>query len=281
MLSYRHAYHAGNHADVLKHLILVQMLQYMTQKPAPLWVVDTHAGAGRYSLESEQAKKLGEFQDGVGRLWKATGQPKAVAEYLDTVRELNPDGELRHYPGSPWLAYQQLRKDNRLRLFELHSNEVKLLARSFNGTGRQVHIVEGDGLGALKTLLPPPTRRGLILMDPSYETRNDYAAVLQALKESLKRFATGTYALWYPQLAKIESRQLPDRLKRLPAGNWLHATLRVQAPATDGFGMHGSGMFIINPPWTLAESLRQALPWLARELALGDGADWSLEVQEA
>lgn len=281
MLSYRHAYHAGNHADVLKHLILVQMLQYMTQKPAPLWVVDTHAGAGRYSLESEQAKKLGEFQDGVGRLWKATGQPKAVAEYLDTVRELNPDGALRHYPGSPWLAYQQLRKDDRLRLFELHSNEVKLLARSFNGTGRQVHIVEGDGLGALKTLLPPPTRRGLILMDPSYETRNDYAAVLQALKESLKRFATGTYALWYPQLAKIESRQLPDRLKRLPAGNWLHATLRVQAPATDGFGMHGSGMFIINPPWTLAESLRQALPWLARELALGDGADWSLEVQEA
>lgn len=281
MLSYRHAYHAGNHADVLKHLIQVQMLQYMTQKPAPLWVVDTHAGAGRYSLESEQAKKLGEFQDGVGRLWKATGQPKAVAEYLDTVRELNPDGELRHYPGSPWLAYQQLRKDDRLRLFELHSNEVKLLARSFNGTGRQVHIVEGDGLGALKTLLPPPTRRGLILMDPSYETRNDYAAVLQALKESLKRFATGTYALWYPQLAKIESRQLPDRLKRLPAGNWLHATLRVQAPATDGFGMHGSGMFIINPPWTLAESLRQALPWLARELALGEGADWSLEVQEA
>ncbi len=281
MLSYRHAYHAGNHADVLKHLILVQMLQYMTQKPAPLWVVDTHAGAGRYSLESEQAKKLGEFQDGVGRLWKATGQPKAVAEYLDTVRELNPDGELRHYPGSPWLAYQQLRKDDRLRLFELHSNEVKLLARSFNGTGRQVHIVEGDGLGALKTLLPPPTRRGLILMDPSYETRNDYAAVLLALKESLKRFATGTYVLWYPQLAKIESRQLPDRLKRLPAGNWLHATLRVQAPATDGFGMHGSGMFIINPPWTLAESLRQALPWLARELALGDGADWSLEVQEA
>lgn len=281
MLSYRHAYHAGNHADVLKHLILVQMLQYMTQKPAPLWVVDTHAGAGRYSLESEQAKKLGEFQDGVGRLWKATGQPKAVAEYLDTVRELNPDGELRHYPGSPWLAYQQLRKDDRLRLFELHSNEVKLLARSFNGTGRQVHIVEGDGLGALKTLLPPPTRRGLILMDPSYETRNDYAAALQALKESLKRFATGTYALWYPQLAKIESRQLPDRLKRLPAGNWLHATLRVQAPATDGFGMHGSGMFIINPPWTLAETLRQALPWLARELALGEGADWSLEVQEA
>lgn len=280
MLSYRHAYHAGNHADVLKHLVLVQILQYMTEKPAPMWVVDTHAGGGRYSLESVQAEKLGEYKDGVGRLWNATSQPKAVAEYLDAVRELNPEGTLRHYPGSPWLAYQALRKDDRLRLFELHSNEVKLLAKTFNGTGRQVNIVEGDGLAALNVVLPPPTRRGLVLIDPSYETRNDYAAVIKALKEGLKRFATGTYALWYPQVAKIESRQLPERLKHLPVKSWLHVSLRVQAPATDGFGMHGSGMFIINPPWTLAETLRQTLPWLTQQLALGDGAEWKLEVQD-
>ncbi len=280
MLSYRHAYHAGNHADVLKHLVLVQILQYMTEKPAPMWVVDTHAGAGRYSLESVQAEKLGEFKDGIGRLWNATGQPKAVAEYLDAVREQNPDGKLAHYPGSPWLAYQSLRKEDRLRLFELHSNEVKLLARTFNGTGRQVNIVEGDGLAALNVILPPPTRRGLVLIDPSYETRNDYAAVIKALKEALKRFATGTYALWYPQVAKIESRQLPERLKHLPVKSWLHASLRVAAPATDGFGMHGSGMFIINPPWTLAETLRQTLPWLTQQLAQGEGAEWKLEVQD-
>ncbi len=280
MLSYRHAFHAGNHADVLKHLILVQILQYMTQKPNPFWIVDTHAGAGRYSLESEQAQKLGEWRDGIGRLWNATGQPKAVAEYLDCVRDLNPDGQLRHYPGSPWFSWQSLRKDDRLRLFELHSNEVKLLAKSFKGTGREVQIGEGDGLALLKTLLPPPPRRALVLIDPSFETRQDYALVLTALKEGIKRFATGTYALWYPQLSKLESRQLPDRLKQLPAKSWLHATLRVQAPATDGFGMYGSGMFIINPPWTLADTLRQTLPWLSQQLALGDGADWQLEVQE-
>lgn len=280
MLSYRHAFHAGNHADVLKHVILVQILTYLTAKPSPLWIIDTHAGAGRYDLSAEQAKKLGEFEHGIGRLWDAQDLPQAVADYVEAVRALNPDGPLRHYPGSPWLAYRALRRDDRLRLFELHPNEVKLLARTFNRTGRAVHITAGDGLAALKALLPPPSRRGLVLIDPSYETKHDYTAVLQALKEGLKRFATGTYALWYPELARLEARQLPERLKHLPAKRWLHASLRVQAPASDGFGMYGSGMFIINPPWTLAETLRQTLPWLTQRLAQDASAAWRLETQE-
>lgn len=279
MLSYRHAFHAGNHADVLKHLILIQIIQYMVQKPTPFWVVDTHAGAGHYNLDSPQAEKLGEYKDGIERIWHATGRPKAVAEYLDRIQEANPEGKLRCYPGSPKLILEDLRPDDRLRLFELHSNEVKLLAKNFNGTGRQVHITEGDGLAALKALLPPLPRRGVVFIDPSYETRNDYTGVLHALKDGMKRFPTGTYVVWYPLLAKIESRQFADRCKHLDAPNWLHATLQVQGPPQDGIGMYGSGMFIINPPWTLADTLKQTLPWLSQTLSLGEGAGWKLETQ--
>jgi 23S rRNA (adenine2030-N6)-methyltransferase len=280
MLSYRHAFHAGNYADVLKHLALVQMLDYLTQKPAPLWIIDTHAGAGRYRLDAREAQKLGEYREGVARLWPASKDaPKAVAAYLAAVRELNPSGELTHYPGSPWLARRMLRPIDRLRLFELHGAESRLLAQNFKGAGREVQTVAGDGLALLKSLLPPPSRRALVLIDPSYETKSDYAGVLATLKDALKRFASGTYALWYPALAKIESRQLPERLKRLPApgADWLHVRLSVRAPATDGLGMSGCGLFIINPPWTLAAALRESLPWLTQKLAQDGAASWTLE----
>ncbi|MBU1363570.1 MAG: 23S rRNA (adenine(2030)-N(6))-methyltransferase RlmJ [Gammaproteobacteria bacterium] len=277
MLSYRHAFHAGNHADVLKHLILIEIAQYMAEKPAPFWIIDTHAGAGRYALESAHATKLGEYRDGVGRLWEAKGLPKAALNYLDFVRMLNPDGQLRHYPGSPWLARQLLRDSDRLRLYEMHSTDGKLLTECFKGAGRAVAITEGDGFAGLKAVLPPPPRRALVLIDPSYETKGDYTAVVKTLQDSLKRFATGTYALWYPMLGKPESRQLPDKLKRLGSANWLHATLEVKAPARDGFGMHGSGMFIINPPWTLEKTLHDTLPALAKLLAQDAGAKYTLE----
>ena len=204
MLSYRHAFHAGNHADVLKHLILLQIAEYMGEKPAPFWIIDTHAGAGRYALESAHASKLGEYRDGVGRLWDRKGLPPAAVDYLEFVKMLNPDGQLRHYPGSPWLASQMLRESDRLRLYELHSTDVKLLQECFRGAGRQVTITAGDGFAGLKAILPPPTRRALVLIDPSYETRDDYANVVKGLQEALKRFATGTYALWYPMLSKLE-----------------------------------------------------------------------------
>ncbi|MGE5945266.1 MAG: 23S rRNA (adenine(2030)-N(6))-methyltransferase RlmJ [Betaproteobacteria bacterium] len=281
MLSYRHAYHAGNHADVLKHLILLQIAGYLGEKPAPFWIIDTHAGAGRYALESAHATRLGEYRDGIGRLWDAKGLPPAVTDYVDLVRQLNPDGQLRHYPGSPWLARQMLRESDRLRLYELHSTDQQLLQDCFRGAGRQVTITAGDGFAGLKAVLPPPPRRALVLIDPSYETRSDYTAVIKALQDALKRFPTGTYALWYPLLAKVESRQLPDRLKSLGASDWLLATLEVKAPARDGFGMHGSGMFIINPPWTLEKTLHETLPKLTSLLAQGDGAKFTLESESA
>ena len=281
MLSYRHAFHAGNHADVLKHLILIQIAEYMGEKPAPFWIIDTHAGAGRYALESAHATKLGEYRDGVGRLWEATGLPPAAENYLDFVKMLNPDGQLRHYPGSPWLASQLLRESDRLRLYELHSTDLKLLQECFKTAGRQVAVNASDGFVGLKAILPPPPRRALVLIDPSYETKSDYTSVVKGLQEALKRFATGTYALWYPMLSKLESRQLPAKLKSLGATSWLHATLEVCAPSKDGFGMNGSGMFIINPPWTLEKKLHETLPQLAKLLAQGDGAKYTLESQSA
>jgi 23S rRNA (adenine2030-N6)-methyltransferase len=281
MLSYRHAFHAGNHADVLKHLILLQIAEYMGEKPAPYWIIDTHAGAGRYALESAHASKLGEYRDGVGRLWDKKGLPPAAVDYLEFVKMLNPDGQLRHYPGSPWLASQMLRESDRLRLYELHSTDVKLLQECFQGAGRQVTITAGDGFAGLKAILPPPTRRALVLIDPSYETRDDYANVVKGLQEALKRFATGTYALWYPMLSKLESRKLPEKLKNLGAANWLHVTLEVGAPSKDGFGMNGSGMFIINPPWTLEKKLHETLPKLTELLARDAGAKYALESQSA
>ncbi|MDR0736797.1 MAG: 23S rRNA (adenine(2030)-N(6))-methyltransferase RlmJ [Zoogloeaceae bacterium] len=280
MLSYRHAFHAGNHADVLKHLLLSEMLRYLTQKPAPLMVIDTHAGAGRYSLASGEAQKLREYQDGIARIWQAQDAPAAVVEYLAAVRELNPSGELRHYPGSPWLARRYLRPADPLRLFELHGNEARALARTFKGAGHAIRIIGGDGLSMLKSLLPPPGRRALTFIDPSYETRHEYSAVVAALKDALKRFATGTYALWYPQLVRLESRQLPERLKRLSA-SWLHVRLSVRAPAADGVGMSGSGLIVFNPPWTLADALRQSLPWLTERLAQDERAEWQLETSPA
>ena len=281
MLSYRHAFHAGNHADVLKHLILLQIAGYMGEKPAPFWIIDTHAGAGRYALESAHARKLGEYRDGIGRLWDRKGLPPAVVDYVEFVRMLNPDGKLRHYPGSPWLASQLLRESDRLRLYELHSSDVKLLQECFASAGRQVTVTAGDGFAGLKAILPPPPRRALVLIDPSYETRDDYVNAVKCLQDSLKRFPTGIYALWYPLLAKLESRKLPARLKGLGATNWLNVTLEVRTPSTDGFGMNGSAMFIINPPWTLERKLHETLPALTAILAQGDGARYTLESQSA
>lgn len=277
MLSYRHGFHAGNHADVLKHLVLVQIARYLGQKDAPFWYIDTHAGAGCYDLDSEHARKLGEFREGIGRLWQRSDLPPLVAAYVDLVRQLNKGGALKRYPGSPWLADHALRPDDRLRLFEMHPADHKTLQANFKSAGRRVTVTQSDGFAGLKALLPPPPRRAFVLIDPSYETRGDYLNVVKALEEALKRFPTGTYAVWYPRLAKTESRQLPERLAKLPVKDWLHATLSVSKPQMGGFGMHGSGMFVLNPPWTLADGLNETLPWLMQVLAQGDGAAYTVE----
>ena len=280
MLSYRHAYHAGNHADVLKHLVLVQLTRYLGQKNKPFWYVDTHAGAGAYALDSAYASKLSEYQAGIGRLWPRNDLPPALAEYVDLVRRMNPEHRLRHYPGSPYFALWTMRENDRLRFFELHSKDARLLRENFADTGKQVVIEAGDGFAGLKSLLPPPTRRALVLIDPSYEDKHDYERVFHALKESLTRFPGGCYALWYPQLTRLGAHELPARLKRLPAASWLHVALRVSTPAKDGFGMHGSGMFVINPPWTLHATLAEVMPYLVRHLALDAGAGYTLEQHE-
>ena len=281
MLSYRHAFHAGNHADVLKHLVLIQLTRYLGQKEKPFWVIDTHAGAGAYELEGGYAAKLAEYRGGIGRLWARGDLPAPLADYVDLVRRFNPDGRLRNYPGSPFFSLWTLREQDRLRLFELHSTDARLLRSNFLDAGKQVIVEDSDGFAGLRALLPPPPRRGLVLIDPSYEEKQDYERVVQALKEALTRFPGGTYAVWYPQLTRIESRELPQRLKRLPGKGWLHVALRVREPARDGFGMHGSGMFVINPPWTLHDTLAGSMPFLVEALGEDAGAGFVLEQQAA
>ena len=179
---------------------------------------------------------------------------------------MNPDGVLRYYPGSPQLALQLTRPQDRLRLFELHGNEGRALEAHFRGAGRRVAVVAGDGFAGLKAVLPPPSRRALALIDPSYETRVRLPRRPGRLEDAQKRFATGTYAVWYPQLQRRESENLPGQLQRLAAGDWLHASLRVRAPSPDGFGLHGSGMFVFNPPWNLEAACATALPALVAAL---------------
>ena len=284
MFSYRHAFHAGNHADVLKHVVLVQLLRHLSAKDTPFWVVDTHAGAGVYALDGEWAGKRSEFADGIGRLWSREDAPGPVADYLEVIRASNPDGTLRRYPGSPFIALAFLRARDRLRLFELHVNESRELAHNVEQAGRDAArrtiCSAVDGFTGLLAILPPPPRRGLVLIDPSYEDKRDYVRVPEALQGGLRRFATGCYAIWYPQVQRSEPAAMVRRLTRMPGLRWLHATLTVRGPATDGLGLHGSGMFVVNPPWTLAASLQESLPWLAQVLGQDAQATWSLQAGE-
>ncbi|MDO8207930.1 MAG: 23S rRNA (adenine(2030)-N(6))-methyltransferase RlmJ [Gallionella sp.] len=279
MLSYRHAFHAGNHADVLKHFIEVQLLRYLAQKDKPFWYIDTHAGAGCYSLDSGYATQNAEYESGIARLWDRDDMPAALADYVALVKSINPDGQMKLYPGSPLVAQELLREGDRMRLFELHPSDSELLQQNFAGYGARVLMQTADGFGALKALLPPPPRRALVLIDPPYEDKQDYQRVVSALGEGLKRFASGVYAVWYPQLQRSDARQLPEQLKKLPVKSWLHVALSVQGPGEDGFGMHGSGMFILNPPWNLHGVLTDVMPYLVKHLGQDDSASFTLEQQ--
>lgn len=294
MLSYRHAFHAGNHADVLKHMVIIQLMRYLGQKDPAYMVIDTHAGAGVYALDGDYASKNAEYETGIAKLWDRKDLPAMVKEYVDLVRSLNPSGKMRYYPGSPYCAEKTMREQDRLRLFEMHPSEVKVLEDNFRkleahaaaqgqrpaARGKRVMVYRGDGFQGLKALLPPPSRRGLVLIDPPYEDKRDYTHVAQVLADALTRFPTGTYAVWYPVLQRNESRQLPERLKRLGAKSWLNVTLAIHGPAPDGFGLHNSGMFILNPPWTLEAQLKEVMPWLIEVLGVDDTAEYLLESGE-
>lgn len=277
MLSYRHAFHAGNHADVLKHTVVVQLLRYLGKKDKAYWYIDTHAGAGAYSLQEGYATKTAEYETGIAKLWNRRDLPEALADYVSEVAALNADGELRYYPGSPYLAWRLMREQDRMRLFELHSTEIEVLRHNFREAGRRVMMFAGDGFEGIKALLPPPSRRALVLVDPSFEDKRDYARTLNCAEECLKRFATGTYAIWYPQVTRPESQRFPEQLKRLQGTNWLHATLTVSRPPEDGFGLYGSGMFVLNPPYTLAAAMKETLPWLVKAVGQDDNAQFKLE----
>ena len=212
MLAYRHAFHAGNHADVLKHVVLVQVLRYMAEKDKPFTLVDTHAGAGGYSLEGRYARKNAEYEGGIGRLWTRGDLPPALADYVALVRRFNDGGKLRQYPGSPAFAQMLLRPQDRLRLYELHPTDHRILD-AYLGERPNTQVTQADGFAALKAELPPPSRRGVVLIDPSYELKADYAKVVAALRESLTRFAEGVIVVWYPQLLTLESSQLAQRLQ--------------------------------------------------------------------
>ncbi|MFA7439197.1 23S rRNA (adenine(2030)-N(6))-methyltransferase RlmJ [Castellaniella sp.] len=279
MFSYRHAFHAGNHGDVLKHTILVQILDYLKRKDTPFWVIDTHAGAGLYALDGPWARQSGEAAAGVARLRTRPNPPVLVQRYLQALQAFSdPPGRDTLYPGSPALAVRALRAHDHLHLFEWHPTEIDVLHQTLerlDADPRRVGIRHADGFAGLAALLPPPPRRGLILIDPSYEDKNDYRKVLNAVRAGLQRFAQGCYMIWYPLVQRVQATEMARALERLPV-NWLHATLRVRKPSADGLGLHGSGVFVINPPYTLHGELRTALPWLAQTLAQDAQAGYAL-----
>jgi len=280
MLAYRHAFHAGNHADVLKHTVLTLVLRYMNQKDKSYRLVDTHAGAGGYSLEGRYAQKKGEFEQGIGRLWERDDLPAPVADYVDLVRRFNPQGTLSQYPGSPAFAQMLLRAQDQLRLFELHPTDHRIL-ESYLGSVKGAEVRNADGFEGLKGQVPPSSRRGVVLMDPSYEGNGDYGRVIASLRDAITRFAEGVYMVWYPQVQKLEAAQLPRRLEALAPKGWLHARLTVQEPDSQGFGLAGSGVFILNPPFTLHDQLLAILPYLVEVLGQYDDANFLVEQRSA
>jgi 23S rRNA (adenine2030-N6)-methyltransferase len=284
VLAYRHAFHSGSHADVLKHLVLAQVLRYMADKDKPFTLIDTHAGAGGYSLEGRYARKRAEFEHGIARLWGRDDLPAPLADYVALVKQFNDGGKLRQYPGSPGFAQMLLRPDDRLRLYELHPTDHRILA-AYLGRHPNTQVAQGDGFAALKGELPPPSRRGVVLIDPSYEIKTDYARVVAAVREALTRFADAVVIVWYPQLLTLESSQLPQRLQSAAEAHgkrgWLHARLTVQQADAQGFGMIGSGLFVANPPFVLHGSLRETLPFLVEVLGEYAGANFLLEQRAA
>lgn len=278
MLSYRHAFHAGNHADVLKHLVYSEVLKYFNQKDKAYWVIDTHAGAGLYALHDEHAQKNGEFIDGIARLLVADALPSALADYVEMVQSFNTPEALEYYPGSPSIAHYYARTSEKLRLFELHPQDLELLKSNFVRHKKQVKIQQLDGFQGLKGCLPPETKRAVVLIDPPYELKTDYDAVVKSIQDSLKRFATGTYLIWYPLLPREEPKDMLESLLSLDLPNWLNVTLSVQAPSSD-FGMYGSGMFVVNPPWVIPKVLEENMPVLKDLLAIDNAATFTIDAE--
>ena len=293
-MNYRHAFHAGNFADVFKHAILVRVLTYLIRKPAPLRFIDTHAGIGIYDLTGDEASRTGEWRDGIGRLDRAAipgNIADLLAPYLDAVGPRGADGSWRTYPGSPGLAQWMLRPDDRLSLCELHPADAKTL-KSHLGRDKRVQVLPIDGYAGLKALLPPRERRGLVLIDPPFESPDEFETLLTATLRATRIWATGTYMVWYPlkneaAVARFSERLVASGLKRvlqlhlnvagtgsLPAGP-RPATGGQPAAALSSSPLAGAGLVIVNPPYTLKAEADRLLPWLAEQLKRGDRPFWS------
>ncbi len=278
MLSYRHAFHAGNFADVLKHLIQVEILQYLQQKEKPFVYIDTHSGAGLYSLQSAEAEKNAEFETGIGRL-QDCDWPE-LQSYLNAVANSRPDHDQsgltasQLYPGSPRLGQLFLREQDRAQLFELHPQDFRLLDELM-ATDRRLRVEQSDGFKGLIAALPPRERRGLVLIDPPYEIKSDYELVVDTLIKAHRRFATGIYALWYPVVERSRINKLEQQLKASGIARIQLFELGLSAD-TEGRGMTSSGMIVINPPWTLKDKMQNLLPRLSQHLA-GEQGVWRCE----
>ena len=277
-MNYRHAFHAGSFADVLKHAVLAMALELLTTKPKPLRVIDTHAGIGSYRLDSDEARRTGEWQSGIGRLIGPSAGPlpddisALLAPYLSAVGGCNSGGELQVYPGSPSLALALLRSDDRLIANELHPADAEALHRNLRGDPR-AKVLSLDGWQALRALLPPKERRGLILIDPPFEEPGEFQRLIDGLEQATRRFATGTYVLWLPVKEPRQVASFRAALARLGLGKLFWLELHTEALATAG-KLAGTAVVILNPPFGLEARIGKLMPFLADRLATGPGASW-------
>ena len=264
MLSYRHSYHAGNHADVLKHIVLTLCLESLKEKEKSILYLDTHSGAGRYLLQSEHAEKTGEYLSGINLVWQQTAIPEALTPYISVLKRYNPFDTLKYYPGSPLIAKQLLREQDKLNLTELHPSDYPLLKQEF-AKDKRANVLREDGFLQLKSKLPPQSRRGIILIDPSYEIKEDYQKIPAAIYEAYKRFATGVYLIWYPVVSRTQTQKMIDGIVNLGIKRISQFELALR-PDNNHKGMTASGMIVINPPWKLHEQMQTILPWLSNIL---------------
>ncbi|GAB2653902.1 23S rRNA (adenine(2030)-N(6))-methyltransferase RlmJ [Vibrio panuliri] len=275
MLSYRHSFHAGNHADVVKHIVQSLILDALKQKDKPFVYHDTHSGVGRYDLTHEWSEKTGEYKQGIARIWDNPNIPEDIKSYIESIKTLNNGETLRYYPGSPRVARAQIRQQDRMVLTELHPSDHPLLEQEFE-RDRQVSIYKEDGFKRLKASLPPQERRGLVLIDPPYELAKEYRDVVQAIYQSHKRWATGIYAIWYPVVNRCDIEDMIEGLEGLGIRKILQIELGV-SPDTNERGMTASGMIVINPPWKLESQMQEILPFLQEAIAPVTGhwkVDW-------
>ncbi|GAA5111292.1 23S rRNA (adenine(2030)-N(6))-methyltransferase [Orbus sasakiae] len=264
MLSYRHSYHAGNYADVLKHTVLTLCLESLKEKDKPFIYLDTHSGAGRYLLQSEHAEKTAEYLSGIAPIWQQNTIPAELEPYLSVLKYYNRTPTLKYYPGSPLIAKQLLRKQDKLFLTEIHSSDYPLLRQEFSKDSR-AQVAREDGFLQLKSKLPPESRRGLILIDPSYEMKDDYQRIPFALHEGYKRFATGIYLIWYPVVNRKQTQNMIDGIINTGIKRILQIELAIK-PDNNQKGMTATGMIVVNPPWKLYQQMQVLLPWLKQML---------------